>query len=92
MDCEEVIKSFNNKTITDNGEEHVIQIRYADTQEQKHLKHTTAAARQFRSAEYEYATQAHRQWLGSSGSQNGSQQGNRTAGNEFETYLGHQSG
>jgi len=53
--CEEVIKKFNNTTVhRTGGEEHVIQIRYADTQEQKMLKQQTAAARQFRAAEFEY--------------------------------------
>lgn len=91
-DCEEIIRSFNNKTITCNNEEHTIQIRYADTQEQKHLKQTTAAARQFRSAEYEFATQAHRTWM------NGATFHDHMAGqenesphmNEFEAYLGQQ--
>lgn len=50
------MKTFNNHTITSNGEELQIQIRYADTQEQKSLKQQTQAARQFRSAEYELAT------------------------------------
>ena len=36
-----------------NGEEHLIQIRYADTHEQKMLKQQTAAGRVFRAAEYE---------------------------------------
>jgi len=58
--CEEVIKTFNNHSISSNDEELQIQIRYADTQEQKSLKQQTQAARQFRSAEYEYATQAWR--------------------------------
>lgn len=62
-----------------------IQIRYADTQEQKSLKQQTQAARQFRSAEYEYATQAWRQGrLPYAGS-------NTTDGqhsNEFDQYLG----
>ncbi|KAK8162096.1 hypothetical protein IWX90DRAFT_289425 [Phyllosticta citrichinensis] len=54
--CEEVIKKFNNTpvTVSDGEEEHTIQIRYADTQEQKILKQQTAAARQFRAAEFEY--------------------------------------
>lgn len=42
---------FNNKTIDSHGEEVQMQIRYADTQEQKHLKQSVHAARQFRSAE-----------------------------------------
>ncbi|GAB7343131.1 hypothetical protein MBLNU457_1207t1 [Dothideomycetes sp. NU457] len=82
-DCEEVIRAFNNKTIEYNDEEHTIQIRYADTQEQKQLKQQTAAARQFRSAEYEYATQAHK-----IGWPAGRQQYSQADGNEFENYLG----
>ena len=35
------------------GEEHLIQIRYSDTHEQKMLKQQTAAGRIFRAAEYE---------------------------------------
>lgn len=34
----------------------MIQIRFADSPEQKHLKQATAAARQFRSEEYMHAT------------------------------------
>lgn len=53
--CKEVMKDFNNTPINKNGgEEHVIQIRYSDTHEQKMLKQQTAAARQFRAAEFEY--------------------------------------
>lgn len=53
--CEEIIKMFNNTPVSrDGGEEHIIQIRYADTHEQKMLKQQTAAARQFRAAEFEY--------------------------------------
>ena len=59
--CEEVIRAFNNHSIDSAGEELQIQIRYADTQEQKSLKQQTQAARQFRSAEYEYATHELRQ-------------------------------
>jgi hypothetical protein len=77
---------YNNHTIKANGEELQIQIRYADTQEQKSLKQQTQAARQFRSAEYEYATQAWRQGrvpFGGSTSQDSA-----STGNEFEQYLG----
>ena len=83
--CEDVIKDFNNFTIQSAGEEMQIQIRYADTQEQKSLKQQTQAARQFRSAEYEFATQAWRQgrlpFAGSTDHANNST-------NEFEQYLG----
>jgi hypothetical protein len=83
--CEEVIKTFNNHTITSGGEEMQIQIRYADTQEQKSLKQQTQAARHFRSQEYEYATQAWRQGrLPYAGSTNHDGQ----SSNEFDQYLG----
>jgi hypothetical protein len=50
-----VIKKFHNTEITKpGGDTHIIQIRYSDTQEQKMLKQQTAAARQFRAAEFEY--------------------------------------
>jgi hypothetical protein len=52
--CEEVIKNFNNTPVSKpGGDEHLIQIRYSDTQEQKMLKQQTAAGRVFRAAEYE---------------------------------------
>ena len=38
------------------GEDHLIQIRFADTPEQKALKQQTTAARQYRTAEYESQT------------------------------------
>ncbi|KAI7293140.1 hypothetical protein KC315_g19377, partial [Hortaea werneckii] len=62
-----------------------IQIRYADTQEQKSLKQQTQAARQFRSAEYEYATQA---WRQGRLPHAGTAVHDSTNGNEFEQYLG----
>lgn len=86
--CEEVIKTFNNRTIPTATEELQVQIRYADTQEQKSLKQQTQAARQFRSAEYEYATQAYRQgrlpYAGTTLNDSAS-----SKGNEFEQFLGH---
>lgn len=52
--CEEIIRKFNNTPVSKpGGEEHLIQIRYSDTQEQKMLKQQTAAGRVFRAAEYE---------------------------------------
>lgn len=56
----------------------MIQIRYADTPQQKNLKQHTTAARQFRSAEYEYATQNWRRYDGP---------GQSEAQNEFENFL-----
>lgn len=58
--CQEIIKNFHNTPVAKPGsEEQLIQIRFADTQDQKNLKQQTAAARQFRTAEYEFATQGH---------------------------------
>lgn len=55
--CEEVIKNFNNTPVrSQDGEAYLIQIRYADTPDQKNLKQTTTAARQYRTAEYESVT------------------------------------
>ncbi|CAE7199469.1 hypothetical protein P3342_010248 [Pyrenophora teres f. teres] len=52
--CDEVIKEFNNTPVSKTGgEEHLIQIRFSDTHEQKMLKQQTAAGRVFRAAEYE---------------------------------------
>jgi hypothetical protein len=52
--CEEIIRNFNNTPVSKPGqEEHLIQIRYSDTHEQKMLKQQTAAGRVFRAAEYE---------------------------------------
>lgn len=84
--CEDVIKDFNNFTIKYGGEEMQMQIRYADTQEQKSLKQQTQAARQFRSAEYEYATQAWRQGRLPYVGFTAHSENNNT--NEFEQYLG----
>lgn len=94
--CEEVVKQFNNHPIPSHGEEHTIQIRYADSQEQKQLKQQTAAARQFRSAEYEYATQAHKQGAYMGGGRlspySALSHENINPANEFEAYLGTSSG
>ncbi|KAJ5030140.1 hypothetical protein J3E72DRAFT_392201 [Bipolaris maydis] len=52
--CDLVIKDFNNTPVSKpGGEEHLIQIRFSDTHEQKMLKQQTAAGRVFRAAEYE---------------------------------------
>ena len=83
--CDEVIRTFNNHAIQSNGEELLVQIRFADTQEQKALKQQTQAARQFRSAEYEYATQA---WRQGRLPYAGTTMHDSTASNEFDQYLG----
>jgi hypothetical protein len=86
--CEEVIKTFNNRTLPNGNEELPVQIRYADTQEQKSLKQQTQAARQFRSAEYEYATQAWRQGRLPYAGTTLNDTTSTAKGNEFEQYLG----
>lgn len=83
--CEEVIKIFNNHTLDTPDGELQMQIRYADTQEQKTLKQQTQAARQFRSAEYEFATQ---QWRQGCLPLAGTTVNNTNGVNEFEQYLG----
>ncbi|KAH7043247.1 hypothetical protein B0J12DRAFT_578845 [Macrophomina phaseolina] len=92
--CEEVIKKFNNTPVAvPDGEDHVIQIRYADTQEQKVLKQQTAAARQFRAAEFEYGVLQSRA-ANANGSLIAPQQRlsaltptQKDGANEFENYL-----
>ena len=84
-DCEEVVRTFNNFTIKSGGEDLQIQIRYADTKEQKMLKQQTQAARQFRSAEYEFATQA---WRQGRLPYAGSTVHDTPNANEFEEFLG----
>ncbi|KAK5136575.1 hypothetical protein LTR08_002589 [Meristemomyces frigidus] len=84
-DCEEVVRTFNNFAIKSGGEDLQIQIRYADTQEQKSLKQQTQAARQFRSAEYEFATQA---WRNGRLPYAGSTVHDTPNSNEFEQFLG----
>jgi hypothetical protein len=60
--CEEIIRNFNNTPVAKpGGEEHLIQIRYSDTHEQKLLKQQTAAGRQFRAAEYDMGVAVARQ-------------------------------
>ncbi|KAF2816366.1 uncharacterized protein BDZ99DRAFT_375600 [Mytilinidion resinicola] len=62
--CEEIIRNFNNTPVSKpGGEEHLIQIRYSDTHEQKLLKQQTAAGRQFRAAEYDMGVAVARQTM-----------------------------
>ncbi|KAF9635306.1 putative sporulation-specific protein 5 protein [Lasiodiplodia theobromae] len=92
--CEEVIKKFNNTPVSvPDGEDHVIQIRYADTQEQKVLKQQTAAARQFRAAEFEYGVLQSRAANANGGLIAPQQRlssltpAQKEASNEFENFL-----
>lgn len=85
--CEQVIRQFNNQPISrpgQGGEEHLIQIRYSDTHEQKILKQQTAAGRQFRAQEYEVGVAQARGTMGDSRFLPHTQRPNP---NEFETFL-----
>lgn len=53
--CEQIIATFNNKVIGDGKDATTLQIRYADTEEQKKLKTYTAIKRQFKADEYNEA-------------------------------------
>jgi hypothetical protein len=95
--CEDIVKKFNNTVVSKpGGEEHIIQIRYSDTHEQKMLKQQTAAARQFRAAEFEYGClEARRNGLLPQSpadrvatTMNGLSQTATTAGsNDFDQYM-----
>jgi len=86
--CEEVIKNFNNTPVSKpGGEEHLIQIRYSDTHEQKMLKQQTAAGRIFRAAEYEVGVaQARASSTGSDRYLSMSPE-DQCPANEFELFL-----
>ena len=53
--CEEIIGTFNNRALGEGSENTILQIRYADTEEQKQLKAFTAIKRQFKADEYNEA-------------------------------------
>lgn len=53
--CEVMIKAFNNATVGEGDNATTLQIRYADTDEQKKLKNYTAIKRQFKADEYNEA-------------------------------------
>ncbi|KAI9713229.1 MAG: hypothetical protein M1820_001215 [Bogoriella megaspora] len=91
--CEIIIRDFNNSVVVQpkSEEEHIIQIRYADTAEQKWLKQQTAAARQFRTAEYEFAT-AHRRPYIQGQNRTDSTSASNTSSNELENYLAASNG
>ncbi|KAF2703607.1 hypothetical protein K504DRAFT_392091 [Pleomassaria siparia CBS 279.74] len=85
--CEEVIKKFNNTPVSKpGGDEHLIQIRYSDTQEQKMLKQQTAAGRVFRAAEYEVGVAQARAHGGPDRFLTMSPD-DQNAANEFELFL-----
>ncbi|KAF2871429.1 hypothetical protein BDV95DRAFT_494323 [Massariosphaeria phaeospora] len=85
--CEEVIKKFNNTPVSKpGGDEHLIQIRYSDTHEQKMLKQQTAAGRVFRAAEYEVGV-AQARALGVPDRYLTLSPDQQNAANEFEMFL-----
>lgn len=85
--CEEVIKNFNNTPVSKpGGDEHLIQIRYSDTHEQKMLKQQTAAGRVFRAAEYEVGV-AQARALSSVPDRYMTMSPDEQAANEFEMFL-----
>lgn len=69
-----------------NGEEHLIQIRFSDTHEQKMLKQQTAAGRVFRAAEYEVGV-AQARALGTPDRYDNVSPVSHSAGSEFELFM-----
>ncbi|KAL1593203.1 hypothetical protein SLS60_010811 [Paraconiothyrium brasiliense] len=90
--CEEVIKTFNNTPVSKpGGDEHLIQIRYSDTHEQKMLKQQTAAGRVFRAAEYEVGVAQARALTAGPDRYMTMSPDSQGAANEFEIFLQQQS-
>lgn len=89
--CEEVIRKFNNTPVSKpGGEEHLIQIRYSDTHEQKMLKQQTAAGRVFRAAEYEVGV-AQARAMGGPNRYMTMSPDEQNAANEYEIFLQEQT-
>jgi hypothetical protein len=85
--CDEVIRDYNNKAVSKpGGEEHLIQIRFSDTHEQKMLKQQTAAGRVFRAAEYEVGV-AQARALGTPDRYHSISPVSQTGANEFEMFM-----
>ncbi|KAH7395206.1 hypothetical protein DE146DRAFT_633548 [Phaeosphaeria sp. MPI-PUGE-AT-0046c] len=85
--CDEVIRDYNNKAVSKpGGEEHLIQIRFSDTHEQKMLKQQTAAGRVFRAAEYEVGV-AQARALGTPDRYNSLSPVSQNGNNEFEMFM-----
>ena len=53
--CEKVIQTLHGKPIGEGKDAALLQLRYADTKEQKQLKMETAERRQFKAEEYNFA-------------------------------------
>lgn len=84
--CDEVIRDYNNKPVSKGGEEHLIQIRFSDTHEQKLLKQQTAAGRVFRAAEYEVGV-AQARALGTPDRYHSISPVSQGGSNEFEMFM-----
>tara|TARA_R110002003_G_scaffold595_7_gene20759 strand:- start:14185 stop:14694 length:510 start_codon:yes stop_codon:yes gene_type:complete len=85
--CDEVIRDFNNTPASKpGGEEHLIQIRFSDTHEQKMLKQQTAAGRVFRAAEYEVGV-AQARALGTPDRYHSLSPVSQSGSNEFEMFM-----
>ncbi|PVH94928.1 hypothetical protein DM02DRAFT_660611 [Periconia macrospinosa] len=91
--CEEVIRTFNNTPVRSKqgGEEHLIQIRYSDTQEQKLLKAQTAAGRVFRAQEYEVGVAQARGVYNAGDERFLASPERQATANEFEAYMQEQA-
>lgn len=68
-------------------EPHLIQIRFADTQDQKALKQQTTAARQYRTAEYESQTSGQSQYSPSGRVSGMSVLRGQRSDDDFESYM-----
>jgi hypothetical protein len=85
--CDEVIRDYNNKAVSKpGGEEHLIQIRFSDTHEQKMLKQQTTAGRVFRAAEYEVGV-AQARALGTPDRYQSLSPVSQGGSNEFEMFM-----
>jgi hypothetical protein len=85
--CDEVIRDYNNKAVSKpGGDEHLIQIRFSDTHEQKMLKQQTAAGRVFRAAEYEVGV-AQARALGTPDRYHSTSPISQGTSNEFEMFM-----
>lgn len=69
------------------GDEHLIQIRYSDTHEQKMLKQQTAAGRVFRAAEYEVGVAQARALSAGPDRYMTMSPDSQSTSNEFEVFL-----
>lgn len=85
--CDMIIREYNNKPCIKEGcEDHLMQIRFSDTHEQKMLKQQTQAGRVFRAAEYEVGV-AQARALGAPDRFQSISPAPSGASNEFEMFM-----